>query len=99
MFKLMSPEPVQGITLNVKVFPGSKEFAFEFDEAENLLKVRLKEKAIKGKANQALLKALKKALKAPVAIVAGPLSRDKRVFVENHTKENALKLLLRKFAP
>ena len=94
----MGPAPLQGTTLDVRVFPGSKEFAIEFDEANSLLKVRLKEKAMKGKANHALVKAFRKALKKPVAIVAGPLSRDKKVFVENITKENALELL-KQYAP
>lgn len=95
----MRPEPVQGIFLDVKVYPGSKEFALEFDEAERLLKVRLKEKAIKGQANQGLLKALKKALKKPARIVAGSLSHDKKVFVEGIDEKSAWELLLRKFAP
>ncbi len=94
----MCPEPVQGITLDVKVYPGSKEFALEFDEAEKLLKVRLKEKAIKGKANQGLLKALKKALKTPARIVAGQFSHDKRVFVPGIDEKSAWGLL-KKFAP
>ncbi len=95
----MRPEPVQGILLNVKVSPGSKEFSMEFDEAEKLLKVRLKEKAIKGKANQGLLKALRKALKTPAQIVAGRRSPDKKVFVEGIDEKRARELLLRKFAP
>jgi len=94
----MRPEPVQGIILNAKVFPGSKEFALEFDEAEKLLKVRLKEKAIKGKANQGLLKALRKALKTPAQIVAGQFSRDKKVFVPGIDEKSAF-ALLKKFAP
>ena len=94
----MSREPAPGFLLNVRVFPGSKEFSIEFDEAENSLKVRLKEKAIQGKANKALLKTLKKALKKPARIVAGALSHDKKVFVEGTTKESALDWL-KKFAP
>ena len=64
------------------VTPNSREFKVEFDPAARLLKVRLTERAEKGKANLELVKGLSKLLGAQVTILRGHSSRRKLLQVE-----------------
>jgi len=67
--------------LTVKVIPNSKENKIE--KENDILIVRLKEKAEKGKANIALIKLLTKYFNSQVRIVSGHRSRNKVIEIEN----------------
>jgi hypothetical protein len=72
----------QGILLPVRVTPGCKEFAVSgFDEWTGSLKVRLREKPEKGKANKELLENFEKIFNTHVEIIAGEKQREKKLLV------------------
>lgn len=80
--------------LKIKVIPNSKEFkVYEQSSWNESLTIRLQSKAIKGQANQELVKKLTELLGSEVEIVKGKTSREKLVKVKGMTKEEALKLL------
>ena len=82
-----------GAMLNLRLTPNSREFSIEFAEENKTIKLKLKEKAIEGKANRAAEKALKKILGCPVSIVSGHKSRDKKILLTGLTKTEAINRL------
>ncbi len=76
------------LIVNLKVKPNSSVFQIKkYNEAENLLRIDVKSKALKGKANQELLKKIKRALGKEVELVAGEKTRTKKLKIRNCTKE------------
>ena len=74
-------EDSRGITIRLFVKPGSKEDAI-LDVKEDRLRISLKERALEGKANQALINFLARVLsttKSSVTLVKGERSRQKTV--------------------
>ena len=75
-------ETRQGILLPVTVVPKGMKFAvIGFDEWNGSLKIRLREKPEKGKANQELVKGLRNFFGAEVEIVKGKKQRQKMLLV------------------
>lgn len=86
-------ETRQGTLLPVQVVPQGKKFAvIGFDEWLGALKIRLRAKAEKGKANQELVEELRKIFSAEVEIIAGEKSQRKKLLVKAR-KESVLKSL------
>ena len=86
-------ETAKGTIVPVQAVPqGSKFAVVGFDEWNRALKVRLRSKAEKGKANKELAEGLKKAFNAEVEIVSGKKARLKKVLV-HAPKERVLKSL------
>lgn len=71
--------------LDVRIIPNSKRF--EIKEENNRIKIYLKSRAEKGKANIELVKALSKALGKSVRIIRGEKSRNKVIEVEGTERE------------
>ena len=69
------------VVVNIKVIPNSPSFQILEGADRNTLRVRVKSKAMKGKANAELLKELRRTLKDDVEIVSGEKSRDKKISV------------------
>lgn len=70
--------------IKVHVIPNSGSFKVEsFNEWNDSLKVRVKEKAFKGKANLELERELKKFFGKEARIIKGEKSKDKKVLIEN----------------
>lgn len=83
-----------GLTLEIKVVPGSKEFRIVgFDSWSNALKIKVKSAPEKGKANKELTEKLEETLKAKVKILQGEHSSTKKILVENYSKEKLLKAI------
>lgn len=70
------------VKLHAVIAPNSREFAVDFDPALRVLKVKLTEKAEKGKANLELVKKLSKLFGAQVFILSGLSSKKKLLQVE-----------------
>ncbi|MFA4855722.1 MAG: DUF167 family protein [archaeon] len=86
-------ETRQGVLLPVQVVPQGKQFAvIGFDEWLGALKIRLRAKAEKGKANQELVEELRKIFSAEVEIAAGEKSQRKKLLV-HAPKAHVLKIL------
>ena len=86
-FEKALAETTQGTLIQVQVVPRSKNFAvIGFEEWSQALKVRLKAKPEKGKANQELVENLQKTFNARVEIIAGKKGSKKRLLV--HAKKN-----------
>ncbi len=80
-------ETKEGILLPVLVVPQGKEFAIiGFDEWNNSLKIRLSKKPEKGKANQELVKELRKFFSAKAEIVKGKKQRQKMLLIHTDKK-------------
>lgn len=78
----MTKQTPEGVIINVRVVPNSKQFAVNIDEAGNI-KIKLKNKAMEGKANQELVRELGKRLSAEVKIISGHKTRRKTILVAN----------------
>lgn len=77
-------QPENGITINLKVSPGAKENAIA-GFSDDRLRVRVKGKAVDGKANEALVQFLSELFgvaKSSVAIVRGPASPIKTIAIK-----------------
>ena len=71
-----------GTALAVRVIPRSKKDEFVEIMEDGVIKIRLTAPPVEGKANQALIRLLSKALSVPessVSVVAGSKNRDKIV--------------------
>ena len=66
--------------IKIKVIPNSNRDSIEGGDP---LIVRVKEPAVKGKANKAVIKLLSKHFSSPVRIVSGAKSKEKIVEVED----------------
>jgi len=81
------------IVVNIKVIPNSTKFLLEgYDAVTNTLRMRVKSKAIKGKANAETLNGLRRIFGRNVEIVSGEKSRNKRISV-SATEEEFLSLV------
>lgn len=77
--------------LNVHVIPDSKESEVKgLDEWSRSLKVKVREKAMKGKANTELEKKLKEFFGKEVKIIKGEKNRNKKVLIQD-TSLNEIK--------
>jgi hypothetical protein len=75
-----------GTALAVRVIPRSKKDEFVEIMEDGVIKIRLTAPPVEGKANQALIRLLSKALSVPessVSVVAGSKNRDKIVSIED----------------
>ena len=83
--------------IDVHVKPGSKKFeVLGFNEWNNILEIKTKEKPIQGKANKELEKELKKILETEVKIIQGLKSKNKKLMIENKTRKEIIKLIEKK---
>ncbi len=73
--------------LNAKIVPNAKAFEVCGWNQRNELRIRVSEKPIKGKANQAIEQELAERLKAPVRIVKGFQSNQKIIEIGLEKKE------------
>lgn len=71
----------EGILIKLSVVPNSRSQCVE--PGDEGIVIRLKSPPVKGKANDELVKFLKKLLKKPVSIVSGFTSREKVILVRN----------------
>ncbi len=74
----------QNITiLSFKVIPNSSEFRFMgFDSWSKRVRLKIKNPAIKGKANQEIIENLKKLFNTHIEIIKGKLSNQKEILIE-----------------
>ncbi len=84
-------EDSEGILIKLLVVPNSRSQCVELGD-EGMM-IRLKSPPIKGKANDELVKFLKKLLKKPVSIVSGFTSREKVILVRNADTDYVMKRL------
>ncbi|MFC2175267.1 DUF167 domain-containing protein [archaeon] len=74
----MIKQTPEGVVIEVRVIPGSKDFSIAGeDEWTGDIKIKVKSKALEGKANQELVNELGKRLSAEVKIISGHKSRRK----------------------
>jgi uncharacterized protein (TIGR00251 family) len=73
---------VEKTIINVHIITGSKEFKIEFVEWLNVFKIKLKSKAVKGKANKELIERLEKIFNSKVKIVSGIKNSKKKLLIE-----------------
>ena len=79
----MIKQDPKGVIITVHVVPGSKAFAVVGkEEWTDDIKIKIKNKANEGKANQELISELGKMLSAKVKIISGHRSRRKTLLVE-----------------
>ncbi len=83
-----------GILIDIEVVPGSKKEFLEYDEWTNRIKVKVKEPAVKGKANSGVVRTFSE-LFGNCEIVSGDLSRKKTVLVLNSTLKSVNEILTR----
>ncbi len=84
------------IVVNIKVIPNSTRFFFEeYDAETNTLRMRVKSKAIKGKANAEILNELRRIFGKDVEIISGKKSGNKRISISagESAKEKFLSLV------
>jgi len=88
--ELMTSQSDSLTKISLRVQPGASRNAVTFD-SENRVRIALTSPPIDGKANQALIKFLSKALQIPkrrISIVTGEKSRDKIVSIEGLSEKN-----------
>lgn len=83
LFELTS----KGILLNAVVASNAKKFEIKIDEQGNCLKIRAKQKAMNGKANEEIEKNLGKIFKAKATIVSGLHSKRKKILLNSNDTE------------
>lgn len=81
------------VELDLEVIPNSKEFSIGENPWTKAVRVKLKQKALKGQANKELIKKLEKLFQTKVKIITGKKSRKKKILLENISKEKIAKLL------
>ena len=81
-----------GILIDIEVVPNSKKESMEYDEWTSRIKVKIKEPAVKGKANAGVIRKFS-VLFGGCEIVSGNLSRKKTLLVSGSEIENAWKIL------
>ncbi len=80
-------------TVYITVTVGTNRSEFRINIKNNKLLVFLKEKPIKGKANEELVKQFTKLFKKPVCLVAGCKSKNKTLKIECTNKGEVLEIL------
>jgi len=83
----------QNIELDLEVIPNSREFSITVNPWTKALRVKLKEKALKGQANKELVKKMGKLFQTKIKIITGEKSKRKKILLENISKEKITKLL------
>jgi uncharacterized protein (TIGR00251 family) len=86
-------ETGEGVILSIFVKPNSPKFKIELDGGEVV--VYATEEPERGKVNKEILKELTKLFHAPVELVSGATSKEKKLFVKG-TKKQALEQFLAK---
>ena len=81
-----------GILINIEVVPNSKKESIEYDEWTHRIKIKIKEPAVKGKANARIIKKFT-TLFGKCEIVSGNLSRKKTILISNNNFENVNEIL------
>ena len=81
-----------GTIILIEVVPNSRKESLGTDEWTGRIKVKVKAKAIKGEANQAVLKKFSHLLGCDVSIIRGELSRKKTLSVKMD-KDKVVELL------
>lgn len=87
------------LTLSVHAQPGAKRTQIVGTHGERL-KIAVACPPVDGKANQALIKALAKELglaKRDITLLSGETSREKRLRIENLSKDDLLALIVAQF--
>jgi uncharacterized protein (TIGR00251 family) len=81
----------------LKVIPGAKIDQIAGQMADGTIKVRLKAKAVDGRANESLMQFISEKLKIPqddLQIIAGKFSRRKLIKISNMTGQEVINKLL-----
>ncbi|MFH1391308.1 MAG: DUF167 family protein [Candidatus Diapherotrites archaeon] len=73
--------------MNLEVIPNSKEFSISLNQWTNALRVKVKGKALKGKANKELIQELEKLFQTKVEIKSGEKSKKKKILLKEITQE------------
>jgi len=81
-----------GILIDIEVVPNSKKESMEYDEWTQRIKVKIKEPAVKGRANAGIIKKFS-SLFGKCEIVSGSLSRKKTVLIYGNEIETAAEIL------
>jgi len=81
-----------GVILRITVTPNSKREFFDYNEWSGTLHVRVKEKAVDGKANQAVMR-LFSGIFGPCELLSGLKSRKKSILIRNRNAEEAKRVL------
>jgi uncharacterized protein (TIGR00251 family) len=87
-------ETGEGVILSIFVKPNSPKFKIELDGGEVL--VYATEEPERGKVNKEIVKELTKLFHAPVELVSGATSKEKKLFVKGIEKQD-LEQVLTKF--
>jgi len=89
-------ENSQGVILNLKIIPNSKQFKFAgLNEWDNSLKLKIKNEAKEGKANKEIVEKLSEFFETKAKIITGHKSSKKKVLLfglKQEQVENLLKL-------
>ncbi len=100
MTNLKSVAENNDVEIELEVIPNSKQFAIlGFNPWTNALRIKVKEKALKGQANKGLVKELEKRLGCGVEIKSGEKSRRKKLPLKGAEKSLVLKFLKREKLP
>lgn len=83
-----------GTAVDAKIVPNSREFKIlGFDEWSSALKIKVKSAPEKGKANKELVERLQEMLKTKVKILQGEKSSEKKLWIENYSRQKLLDAL------
>ena len=81
--------------MDLEIVPNSSQFKImAFNDWTNALKIKVTEKALKGKANKELLEKLEKVFKTKIEILQGEKSRKKKILLRNISKKEIIEKLL-----
>ncbi len=84
----------KGTVVKAGIVPNSMEFKIiGFDEWSSALKIKLTSAPEKGKANKELVEKLGKILKTKVKILQGEKSSNKKILIENYSRQELLEAL------
>ncbi len=78
-------EGKEGVILEVKVIPGSRRR--EVKKSNGILICRLESEPTRGKANEELIKTLRKIFSREIEIISGKKSRRKRILIRGASLE------------
>jgi len=82
------PDDNQGVVLKLNVIQNANSFRIiSWDEKNNSIKVKVKEKAMKGKANLEIIKRFRRILKSEVKLLRGAKSKQKELLVSGKKPE------------
>ncbi|HZX34353.1 MAG TPA: DUF167 domain-containing protein [archaeon] len=88
-----------GIEMDLEVVPNSRQFTVTgFNPWTNAVKVKVREKAFKGKANRELVEALEKIFGAKAEIIQGETGRKKKVFLHTRASKPEISEILERFS-